>query len=372
VQGIRTKSARTPVQLPILRVPAQLADLCPTLSPERLRRASIVAEAFEFRVPRFYVTHVLSGDPRDPLLDLVLPSEEEFLDGPEEWDAAAHCYQASDSPFWIQKYQYQGLLRLTTHCSGLCRYCYLKRKNTHTRVMRPADVDIVFDALEARGGDLHDIILSGGDPLCAPPTTLMRIADRITALRRSRGTNTPFISIHTREPVWNPVALVANHRLFAALRQLAPSFYMLHVLHRREVTPQFQEACEYLSSAASPNRRPSLLCQHPVFRGVNDSVEVLEELYAALLACTTPILPYYMVYPFFNGTLPHHRITLEHLQSINRELARRPGVFAPKLVVPTPRGKCIVGPNDPIVVENGAYRLTTKDGEVVYLSSWQA
>ena len=350
-----------------LHEPDQLRLFVPGISEDRIVQATVVAESFEFRLPAFYAERVLSGLPDDPLLDLVLPSQDELLDGPEEWDAADHEFRASTSPFWVQKYPHEGLLRLTTHCSGFCRFCYLKRKNARTRVMRPEDVDIVFDELERNGELLYDIILSGGDPLCAPPQTLARVSERVRRLRQDLGTATPFITIHTREPVWNPEEILGNDRLWGTLEELAPTFYMVNVIHEREVTPEFLQVCDRLGRVAGPRKQAGLFCQHPVFRGVNDTAEALENLYRSLLAGSTPIIPYYMVFPFYNGTLTKHRVGLEHIQSIYRELIRRPGMFAPTLVVPTPRGKCILGPNEPIIVENNAYRLTTKNGEVVWL-----
>ena len=198
-----------------LHEPDQLRLFVPDISEDRIEQATVVAESFEFRLPAFYAERVLSGLPEDPLLDLVLPSEDELLDGPEEWDAADHEYRVSASPFWVQKYQYEGLLRLTTHCSGFCRFCYLKRKNTRKRAMRPEDVDAVFDDLGRSGEQLHDIILSGGDPLCATPQTLARVGERVRRLRRDRGTATPFITVHTREPIWNPEGVLGNDRLWA-------------------------------------------------------------------------------------------------------------------------------------------------------------
>jgi L-lysine 2,3-aminomutase len=140
---------------------------------------------------------------------------------------------------------------------------------------------------------------------------------------------------------------------------------MINVLHPREVTPEFLDVCRRLGEAHGSSSRPALLCQHPVFRGVNDSVEILEGLYTRLLTASPPVLPYYMVHPFFNGTLPSHRLNLDQSQGIYRQLVRRPGCLVPRLVVPTPWGKCIVGPHEQLQRVGDFYRLTTKDGRQV-------
>jgi hypothetical protein len=73
------------------------------------------------------------------------------------------------------------------------------------------------------------------------------------------------------------------------------------------------------------------------------------------------------VHPFYNGTLPKHRLSITESQRIYRELVRRPGCITPRLVIPTPRGKCPIGPNEQLVFDGSEYVLTTKDGEVVRL-----
>jgi lysine 2,3-aminomutase len=337
--------------------PRQMKELIPGIDESRFREAEEVSSLYTFRVPDFYVRNVLDGRSDDPLLDLVLPSSDEFLDSEEKWDATGSPYVASSSPFWVQKYEYQGLVRTTSYCSGICRFCYLKKKNEAKVVMRPKDVHSLFDDLEKNGNRLREVILSGGDPLAAPLETLAVIADRFARLREKLGSSFPHVVIHTREPVWDPVRLLNHWRLWEVLNELRPKVIMLHVIHPREVTPEFVEVCLRFAELGS-----ALLCQHPVFRAVNDSTAVLEDLYGKLTSLRPPILPYYFVHPFYNGTLSKHRISLEASQGIFRALARNPGWFAPRMVIPTPWGKCIIGPNEELKKTGNTYELITKDG----------
>jgi len=338
------------------------------LDEARLAEGRYVQKQFPFRVPRFYLEHVLNGSVDDPLFELVMPSRAELEDGPELWDATPSPYSLSSNPFWIQKYEFQGLIRLTSVCSGLCRFCYLKDKARHSYRMTPSDVHSLFADLRPRASTLREIILSGGDPLCAPSATLLAIAEEMHKIRQELGDAAPAITIHTREPVWNPVELMRKNAVLSALATLQPNVYMINVLHPREVTPEFQAAVSALSDLC-PTSRPAFLAQHPVFRGVNDSVETLMSLYVKLQKTSPPVLPYYMVHPFYNGTLPQHRLKIEETQALYRELLRRPGCLVPRLVVPTPQGKCVIGPNEPITVDkNGNYTLLTKDGVEVQMS----
>ncbi len=217
----------------------RLSDYFPNLPEERLREAETVAEAFTFRVPDFYLRRVLTGEPNDPLFDIVVPSGDELVDGDEQWDATPSPFRASQSSFWVQKYEYQGLVRTTTHCSGVCRFCYLKQRNEAKIVMRPRDVEALFLDLEQNGDSLREIILSGGDPLCAPPETLRAIAAGLGRLRRARQSVFPHAVIHTREPVWDPERLLRREALWRALEEVQPTAIMIHVMHPREITPDF-------------------------------------------------------------------------------------------------------------------------------------
>lgn len=358
VSNIPTKA----LESKILNDSNKLGERLSGLSSEQLAQAEEVSQLYNFRVPEFYVQKVLQGNSDDPLVDIILPSIEELEDGEEKWDSTPSPYRASDSSFWIQKYEYQGLLRLTTFCSGLCRFCYLKKKNVLTSVMRIDDVDKVFDDLEKRGQKLREIILSGGDPLNAPVDTLEHIGVRMSRLHSVLGGTSPHITIHTREPVWDPLRLMAKQYLWKALSIVKPKTIMINVLHPREVTPEFLDACSWLADAGGHSARPALLCQHPLFRGVNDSVEILEELYAKLFTASPPVLPYYIVHPFYNGTLRKHQLSIVESQNIYQQLIRRPGCITPRLVVPTPWGKCVVGPHEQLQRIGDAYQLTTKDG----------
>lgn len=351
----------------MLTRPGQISQYITGLSSERIYAAESVARVYRFKLPYFYAKNILSGASDDPLLDLVFPTTEELEDGDELWDTTSSSYKASDSPYWVQKYQYQGLIRVTTACSGQCRFCYVKKRNALPRAMTTKDVDRLFDDLEARGESLREIILSGGDPLCAPSQVLEAIASRMSRLRAMPRPHHLYINIHTREPVWNPASLLRRHSVLRALGKLSPKIYVINVIHPREVTSEFVEACNVLSEASGSNSRPVFLCQHPLFRGVNDRVEILDDLYSKLIEMSTPILPYYLVHPFYNGTLPKHRLSIVDSQNIYRELVRRPGCLTPQLVIPTPWGKCHLGPDEKLIKDGHQYLLTTKDGNQVLL-----
>ena len=81
-----------------------------------------------------------------------------------------------------------------------------------------------------------------------------------------------------------------------------------------------------------------------------------------LSTLSPPVIPYYAVHPFRNGTLKSQQIPIEKSIKSLREIARGPGWLTPKLVVPTKFGKCCISPFEKLKMGKGQYALTTKDG----------
>jgi lysine 2,3-aminomutase len=344
----------------------ELRALLPAIDDHKLREMKEIAKRYPFRIPRYYVENVLQNNPADPLWDLVLPGRTEISDAPaERWDA----YQLDDGigkiaqhPRWIQKYRYEVLLRMTNFCSGLCRYCYLKNRENVQGFISHADIDDMFDQAEQspRISELREIVLSGGDPMTVPGDYLEHLADRVDRLNR-RLSRRVTVTVHTREPVWFPGRVVRTKKLLDGLKRLAPSSYILHVVHPREVTPQVLEAIEVLSDLAE-KRKPLMLMQHPLFRGINNDARIITEMYDRMDAGNVIVKPYYLIHPFPDGTLPQHRLTLKESQLILRGLSSAPGTRVPLLTVPTPMGKCVIGPYQELIDRGGYYILHTKDG----------
>lgn len=348
---------------------AALSAALPGISPDRLARMEEVARKFTFRLPRFYVEHILTNQPDDPLWDLVLPNSGEMSDtGTERWDSFQLAEKVVDHPRWIQKYRYECLLRVTDFCSGLCRYCYLKNRDVTAGTISHSEIDTMFDQAEKspRLAELREIILSGGDPLAVGAGVLTHLAQRVRRLNQ-RVSRRITVCIHTREPVWYPHRLMRNTALQQAIADLAPSSYILHVVHPREVTPVLLEALDILVRL-TPSRPPLMMTQHPLFRGINNDAVIITQMYDLLDSGPVNVKPYYLIHPFPDGTLPQHRLTLPESQLILRGLASAPGTRVPLLTIPTPMGKCVLGPYEELVDRGGYYLLHTKDGVPVHYS----
>ena len=347
----------------------ELKALLPSIPPDRFTTMRAVTQRYQFRLPRFYVERILRDDPTDPLWDLALPGAQELADpGDERWDAFQLQNKAVEHPRWIQKYRYEALIRTTDYCSGLCRYCYLKNRDVTPGTITLRDIDDMFDQLAAspHAASLRELILSGGDPLAVSASVLEHFADRLEHYNRSRQ-RAVTVSIHTREPVWFPQRLMRSVTLQAALTKLGPSSHILHLVHPREVTPELLAFIELLHDLGE-RRTPLIMTQHPLFRGINDDAAVITDMYNRVDSGRVPVKPYYLIHPFPDGTLPSHRLMLPESQAILRALASAPGTRVPLLTVPTPMGKCVIGPYERLEDRGGYYLLHTKDGVPVEYS----
>lgn len=132
-------------------------------------------------------------------------------------------------------------------------------------------------------------------------------------------------------------------------------------MHPREVTQGLLDTLVTLTDLAE-KRKPLMMLQHPLFRGINNDARIITEMYDRMDAGDVVVKPYYLIHPFPDGTLPQHRLTLKESQLILRNLASAPGTRVPLLTVPTPMGKCVIGPWQELVDRGGYYILHTKDG----------
>lgn len=341
----------------------ELRRLLPAIDDAQAAEMRDVSARYPFRIPRYYVENVLLNDPADPLWQLALPGKAEIYDaGDERWDAFQLEGKSAEHPRWIQKYRYEVLIRMTNFCSGLCRYCYLKNRENIKGFISHAEIDDMFDQAENSPNrtQLREVVLSGGDPLTVPGEYLEHLAERIDCLNGKLPRRIT-VTVHTREPVWYPNRVSRTKGLLKGLQRLRPSSYILHVVHPREVTPGLLECLVTLADLAE-KRKPLMMLQHPLFRGINNDARIITEMYDRMDAGDVVVKPYYLIHPFPDGTLPHHRLTLRESQQILRDLASAPGTRVPLLTVPTPMGKCVIGPWEELTNRGGYHLLHTKDG----------
>lgn len=280
--------------------------------------SSAAERQFKTRVPRGFAERMEKGNPSDPLLLQVLAVEGEL-------DVVANYVsdplaEATVNPVEGLMHKYQGrvLLTLTGICAVNCRYCF--RRHFPYRDNNPGrnGWQQVLDYIR-RDETIHEIILSGGEPLLASDALLADFLKQLETIVHVRT-----LRFHTRVPVVLPERINDELLLMLAKTRLG-KVIVLHSNHARELDDSVKQACAALRQAGC-----HLLNQAVLLKGINDRAEVLAALSERLFSCG--VLPYYLhVLDKVAGTA-HFDLSQESALAIYRQLqGLLPGYLVPRL-----------------------------------------
>ena len=296
-------------------------ELCDVLRlPDRIREpARRAARQFPLLVPRGFVARMKPGDPDDPLLRQVLPigAEEESVPG-YSIDPLAERASAA-TPGMLQKYPGRALLVMTGACAVHCRYCFRRHFPYDESPRKLSDWAEALAHLEA-DETIHEVLLSGGDPLTRTDAWLAEFARRLAAIKHVRR-----LRLHTRLPIVLPERV--NDELLSWLTgtRLAP-FVVVHCNHPAELDGPTRRALARLVDAGVP-----VLNQAVLLRGVNDDADTLAELCERLVDLR--VLPYYLHQLDRVSGAAQFEVGDEPAKKLVADLARRlPGYAVPRLV----------------------------------------
>jgi EF-P beta-lysylation protein EpmB len=275
---------------------------------------------FPLLVPRPYLSRIRRGDPYNPLLLQVLPQEQEQIGVPQFTTDPLGEADALCSPGLLRKYDGRLLIVTTGSCCVHCRFCFRRHFPYPAAAAEPTIQQIIGDAT------IHEVILSGGDPLMLDDRRLARLARQLAEI--------PHLSrlrIHTRLPVMIPQRV--TDELIAWLRgtRLTPIF-VNHINHPAEIDDLVAEALGRLIDAGIV-----VLNQAVLLRGVNDRVEVLAELCRRLVDLR--VLPYYLHQLDRVAGAAHFEVPeAEGLRLVEQLRGLLPGYAVPRYVRETPGG----------------------------------
>jgi EF-P beta-lysylation protein EpmB len=305
------------------------------LDPQLLEPARRAAAKFGLQVPRGFVARITKGNPDDPLLRQVLPLGAELDEVPGYISDPVGDLASIKGMGLLHKYHGRALLIATGACAIHCRYCFRREFPYSDHLAAVANWQPVLGALTA-DRSIHEVILSGGDPLILADHKLRALTDglaQITHIRRLR--------IHTRLPVVLPERVDAGLKTWlgslaqpAALRTplrahpatSLKTIVVIHANHANEIDTQVEAALAQLLDC-----KVILLNQSVLLKGVNDSAETLIELSEKLFRAG--VLPYYLhLLDPVRGTA-HFRVDAERAAALMRAVAARlPGYLVPRLV----------------------------------------
>lgn len=274
---------------------------------------------FPLRVPESYLQRMRPGDPDDPLLRQVLPAAAELEAVPGYRDDAVGDLAASRAPGVIHKYHGRVLLIATGACAINCRYCF-RRHFPYAREL--AARDRWRAALDYIAGDpsVHEVILSGGDPLSLDTGKLAEFTDALAGISHVRS-----LRLHSRLPIVLPERV--DQALLAWMRGLPwPLTVVVHANHGNEIDATTATALRTLRDNGA-----LVLNQSVLLAGVNDDVAALETLSWRLHQSAT--VPYYLHLLDQVAGAAHFHVDASRARRIHVQLrARLPGYLLPRLV----------------------------------------
>ncbi|HLF66229.1 MAG TPA: EF-P beta-lysylation protein EpmB [Gammaproteobacteria bacterium] len=287
-----------------------------------LEAAQNAARLFPLRVSESFVSRMNKQDPDDPLLRQVLPLQQEMLE--VEGYTADPLFEQSKNPVpgLLHKFKGRVLLTVTSACAVHCRYCF--RRDFPYQANNPGKLEWqqAFDYI-AQDQSIHEVILSGGDPLSLDDDYLAWFLQQLSAI-----THVNIIRIHTRFPIMIPERVTPEFIQALTSTRLKPVM-VIHCNHPQEIDDAVHAAMQRAS------RHMTLLNQSVLLQGVNDDAQTLIQLSEKLFAAD--VLPYYIHQLDPVRGAMHFNVEDLRAKMLHQEMtARLPGYLVPKLVREVP------------------------------------
>jgi len=334
----------------------QALDKALTLTDsERIGASRAEASGLPISITPYYLALCHPTDPTCPIRRQCIPRAEEAIatkgDLRDPLGEEAH----EVAPHLIQRYPDRVLLIATDRCGVYCRFCTRSRlvgDGGGARSM--AALEPAFAWIEAHP-EIHDVILSGGDPCLMSTERIARLLRRIREIA-----HVDYVRLATRAPVTLPQRITAE--LCTAIRESHErTWVMTHFNHPKELTEEARAACARLADAGLP-----VMNQTVLLRGVNDETDTLEALFRGLVR--SRVRPYYLLQMDPVGGTGHLRTLLSRGVELMAALqGRLSGIALPKFIVDAPGGlgKVPIGPNYVVSAKDGVTVLETFRGDFV-------
>lgn len=277
------------------------------------------AAGFPMRVTRAFAARMRPGDANDPLLRQVLPLDEETLAAPGFDLDAVGDLAARDARGVLHKYEGRALLIATGSCAINCRYCFRRHFPYGDEAAAANGWRESLNWLRQHP-DIHEVLLSGGDPLALSTRKLAELTDALRPVDHIRR-----LRIHSRLPVVLPARIDATFLdLIGALPW--PVVMVIHANHSQELASDVAAACAALS-----RQGVRLYNQSVLLRGVNDNIDALANLSERLFEIG--VHPYYLHQLDRVAGTAHFEVEDHRALALHEALRDRlPGYLVPKLV----------------------------------------
>ena len=311
---------------------------------------------YGMRATPYYLSLAQRAAADDPVWALAVPSPAETTIAPEEREdpIGDEVPELHPLPALTRRYKDRVLLYPTPVCSVHCRHCFRKRLvGQASYAVKDAQLAEALAWIENEP-DIHEVILTGGDPLTLSDERLLGLLSALDRIEHVWS-----LRIHTRMPVVNP---------FRVTRELAlelfglhtPVLVVTHFNHAAEVAPPAVDAVARLRAV-----HIDVLNQAVLLKGLNDDPEVHRELLWALLKAG--VRPYALHHADLVPGTGHLRTDVQAGFDLMKALRGTvPGHALPRYLLDLPGGHGKVPLDHPWAApdEAGGLRVEAPDGSV--------
>ena len=284
--------------------------------PKAFHHVFLSHSHFSLNVPYRLASKIEKNNLQDPLLLQFLPLKKESIKTKGFTCDPVGDVSAQVAPKLLHKYAGRVLLVCTPACAMHCRYCFRQEFN-YTKPTLGFEEEIAYIKNDT---SIREVILSGGDPLSLSETLLEGLLEKISVIPHVK-----VIRFHTRFPIGIPERI--DTRFLSYLKGLPQQIYVvLHINHKRELDQDIWDKITLLQQ-----ERVVVLNQTVLLKGVNDSSDVLKDLFEVL--AENGVIPYYLHQLDRIQGAAHFEVSEATGKHIMEELMRKlPGYAVPKYV----------------------------------------
>lgn len=309
------------------------------------------------------------GNPveNDPVWNQFRYYKKNEMQGITDYDGIHENWETSDEmPTRILQHKYpdRAIIRIVNACFSHCNYCYMASRvlDMDTAKHKAGNNREWEKSLEylKMNPQIRDVLISGGDPLILNNSSIERILSDLSCIPSVKS-----IRLNTRFVTFNPYRL--DEELAGIFKKYRLTALEIHAVHPREINDVLDKHLEVFDKVGY---RPLILWRAPLLKGINDSVDVLEELFVKLYQ--RRITPYYLFHyaPFSLGRSTYG-LSVKKGSALMSELRRRiPGPAFPRYTLFHIEGKHDI-PIDDDETSTFKYTKDEKGNTVIRFKNWR-
>ncbi|MCK5198873.1 MAG: KamA family radical SAM protein [Spirochaetales bacterium] len=279
---------------------------------------------FRISVPRDYF-NLAGSDEDDPIRRQFMPQAGEQVTTLQETGdpLGENDYKVTER--LIHRYRDRALFLASDTCAMYCRHCFRRDYlSTDPPPLAKSEIHRAAAYLQSHL-EVKELIISGGDPLILDDSKLEEL---LSVFKKSRPDLV--FRLASRVPVVLPSRITDS--LADLLSKYKPLFFITQYNHPKELTDKSRKAVSLLVNKGIP-----VLNQAVLLKSVNDSVDILTELFQELLRCS--IKPYYLFQGDLAAGTSHLRVPVTKGLELMKELRSRiSGLAMPIYAVDLPGG----------------------------------